>query len=88
MPYYLKKPIPIEAHQITMDNLKVLMEWSNSSVVKHPDGTPNGMMVYTLEGTMTAKMGDYLIKGGRGEFYFCDKDIFHESYTEVEMSER
>jgi hypothetical protein len=37
---------------------------------------------------MTASMGDYLVKGVRDEFYFCNKQIFEESYTEVEMSER
>lgn len=88
MPFYLKKPIPIEARQITIDNLNELVEWSNASVTKRPDGTPSGMMVWTLEGTMTGKMGDYLCKGIRGEFYFCDKEIFYESYTEVEMSEQ
>jgi hypothetical protein len=88
MPFYLKKPIPIEARQITMDNLIELMDWSHGSVVKHLDGTPSGMLVYTLEGCMTASMGDYLVKGVRDEFYFCNKQIFEESYTEVEMSER
>jgi len=48
MPFYLKKPIPIEARQITIDNLNELIEWSNASVVKRPDGTPSGMMVWTI----------------------------------------
>jgi hypothetical protein len=38
------------------------------------------MMVYTLEGTMTGAIGDYLIKGIRGEFYFCAREIFEETY--------
>ena len=37
----------------------------------------------TLEGTFKAKAGDYLIKGIRGELYSCDKEIFEESYEEV-----
>ena len=33
---------------------------------------------------MTGNIGDYLIKGVRGEHYFCAKDIFHETYDEYE----
>jgi len=32
---------------------------------------------------MVNKIGDYLIKGIRGEFYFCEKNIFEETYEEV-----
>jgi len=88
MPYYTKKPIPIEARQITIEDADELAAWSKSDVVRRLDGTMTGMMVYTLEGTMTGAVGDYLIKGVRGEFYFCAKDIFEETYTEVEVSER
>ena len=80
MPYYTKKPIPIEARQITIENAEELAAWSPSVIVKSPDGTMTGRMVYTLEGTMTGSIGDYLIKGERGEFYFCAKSIFEESY--------
>lgn len=83
MPMYVKKPIPIEARQITADNAPELAEWSNSEVIKRPvDNTVSGLMVYTLEGAMTGQIGDYLIKGVRGEFYFCAKDIFEETYDE------
>lgn len=27
--------------------------------------------------------GDYIIKGVHGEFYFCQKDIFEETYEEA-----
>jgi len=83
MPFYLKKPIPIEAREMTPESINELVEWSNASIVKHVDGTPRGMMVWTLEGTMTGRMGDYLCKGVRGEFYFCAREIFHETYTLV-----
>lgn len=83
MPMYVKKPIPIEARQITVENADELAAWSKSDIVRRPDGAVSGMMVYTLEGTMTGAVGDYLIKGVRGEFYFCAKDIFEETYESV-----
>ena len=84
MSFYFKKPIKIEAHQITVDNLLSLCEWSNhkAEITAKPDKTPTGMMVWTLEGQMTGAIGDYLIKGVRGEFYFCRGDIFEETYEE------
>ena len=39
--------------------------------------------VYTLEGIMKGKAGDYLIIGIKGEKYPCDKVIFEASYEEV-----
>lgn len=80
MPFYIKRPIPIEARQITEKNAYELAAWSNSEAIRRPDGTLAGMMVYTLEGSMTAAVGDYVIKGVRGEFYFNRKDIFEETY--------
>lgn len=41
------------------------------------------MLVWTLEGVMTAKPGDYIIRGIQGEFYPCKPDIFADSYEEV-----
>lgn len=39
--------------------------------------------IETLEGTMKASVGDYIIKGVNGEFYPCKPDIFEKTYEEV-----
>lgn len=41
------------------------------------------LYIYTLEGKMEAKSGDYIIKGVNGEFYPCKPDIFEKTYEEV-----
>ena len=38
----------------------------------------------TLEGTMHASVGDYIITGVRGERYPCKPDIFLETYEPAE----
>jgi hypothetical protein len=38
----------------------------------------------TLEGDHTAKHGDWIIKGVKGEFYPCKPDIFAATYDLVE----
>lgn len=83
MPFYTKKPVEIEARQITQENADDLAYWSGSDVIRRPDGTVSGMMVYTLEGTMTGAVGDYLIRGVRGEHYFCARSIFEETYEAI-----
>lgn len=79
---YVKKPIPIEALQYTGENFDELLEFSENSVFLE-DGE---VYVDTLEGTMKMKnkVGDYLIRGIKGEYYFCEKLIFEESYERVQ----
>ena len=44
----------------------------------------NKLHIKTLEGTMTADLGDWIIKGVNGEFYPCKPDIFDKTYEAVE----
>ena len=40
----------------------------------------------TLEGVMDVKIGDWIIKGVKGEFYPCKPDIFAEKYEKWNKS--
>lgn len=42
-----------------------------------------GLQIPTLEGTMLAREGDWVIKGISGELYPCKPDIFAATYEEV-----
>jgi hypothetical protein len=42
------------------------------------------MAIDTLEGTMTAGVGDWLITGVNGEMYPCKDDIFRKTYEAVD----
>lgn len=46
--------------------------------------TDQKMIIHTLEGDMTAQVGDWIITGLRGEQYPCKPDIFEKSYELVE----
>lgn len=39
-----------------------------------------GLEIKTLEGTMLASPGDWIIKGLKGEFYPCKPDVFAMKY--------
>lgn len=38
----------------------------------------------TLEGDMLASLGDWIIKGVKGELYPCKPDIFEQTYERVD----
>ncbi|WP_417825335.1 hypothetical protein [Thalassospira povalilytica] len=40
--------------------------------------------IETLEGTMTAQPGDWIIEGVNGEIYPCKPDIFEKTYEAVD----
>lgn len=42
------------------------------------------LKIETLEGIMIANVGDYIIKGVRGELYPCKPDIFKETYDLID----
>lgn len=92
---YVKKPVTIEAFQLN-DRGLVSEDWfwdavSQNNIIIHNFGKYNDETAWceikTLEGTMTAKTGDYIIKGVKGEIYPCKPDIFEETYELLSKKE-
>ena len=79
---YVKKPIPIEAVQWTGGNRAEILNFCNQAYFEY-DNEFCHLYIKTLEGNMSANPGDFIIKGVRGEFYPCAKEIFEETYEEV-----
>ena len=93
---YIKRPVEIEALQLTKDNIfqvvtfidgkkpNVLSDiaadkWEDYKAIVKSEG----LKLKTLESdneTQTASIGDYIIKGVKGEFYPCKSDIFKLTY--------
>lgn len=44
------------------------------------------LYIKTLEGTHHASIGDYIVRGVKGEFYPCKPDIFELTYQESILS--
>ena len=42
-----------------------------------------GLFIPTLEGLMTARQDDFVIRGVKGELYPCKPDIFEQTYEAV-----
>jgi len=80
---YQKKPVVIQAVQFTADNIEGLREFCGDALGAVTDSEAH---IRTLEDGAVhqvehiATIGDYIIKGIRGEFYACKPDIFLASY--------
>lgn len=88
-----KKPVVISAMQWdgTIERFAAILHWADLNPDKDSgtwvegwaEGGQHKLVVRTLEGTMTPKLNDWLIKGVKGEFYFCDQSIFDATYDKA-----
>lgn len=87
MSKYRKKPVVIDAIQFK-DDVETIDNISNMGldpcIVDYADKNNPIIKINTLEGTMIANVGDYIIKGVKGEFYPCKPDIFEATYELAE----
>lgn len=60
------------------------VKYRKKPVVVYAYQTAERMDIETLEGTMHASVGDYIITGVHGEQYPCKPDIFAETYELAE----
>lgn len=85
---FRKKPVVIEAVQWTAKNFDECMQFmeNDGGHKKAYEDAEEGayktenLYIVTLEGTMTASKGDWIIKGVNGEFYPCKPGIFDKTY--------
>ena len=81
---FRKKPVVIEAQRVTPETIRDVERWCGGSVKGESLPRVNRCIdIQTLEGEMRANMGDWIIKGVKGEFYPCKPDIFEATYEPV-----
>ena len=86
---YMKKQVMIQAVVWTGDNTHEITKFMAQGLCEVDDFQTGSkqLVIPTLEGDHRASIGDYIIKGVKGEFYPCKPDIFEMSYEEVEKCE-
>lgn len=93
---FRKKPVVIDAIQLTNTNIKEVYEFVHNKSPKISGWEQYeisvvimGMDITTLEDGVdnrakhVASIGDWIIKGVQGEFYPCKPEIFELTYEEV-----
>ena len=82
---FRKKPVEIEAMKFTNETRDQVYNFVTCNKSASFAGTSQPVLkIQTLEGVMTAKIGDWVIKGVNGEFYPCKPDIFAKTYEPVD----
>ena len=89
---FVKKPIVIEATQWNGGHLGVraieaMYPTLRTTVLDYEGGTVSLWRIGTLEGGHEVSVGDWIIKGVKGEFYPCKPDIFEMTYDLVKETE-
>lgn len=79
MPYFVKRTVRVEAVRWN-GNLEEVAQFAGKELESI---TGEKLSIKTTEGTMTASLGDWIIKGVKGEFYPCKPDIFDLTYELV-----
>ena len=86
MPKFRKKPVVIEAVQWTGGNIPEIVHFLGGACTFN-HGNPE---IHTLEShsaPLEASVGDWIIKGVKGEFYPCKPDIFEATYERADDAE-
>ena len=95
MAKFIKKPLQIEAFQLTYEVAKGIHPipiWAKEAheektlQIHYTDKIHNSQYAFieTLEGTMEASANDWIIKGIKGEIYPCKPEIFEKTYDLIE----
>ncbi len=93
MPDFRKKPVVVEARLLTRHGpvQQDIISWIRSCD-KEPRirsrgeaaiACSDGIFIFTLEGEMLARWGDWVVCGVHGEFYPCKPDIFKDNFTPI-----
>ncbi len=83
--FFRKKPVTVAAIVWTGRNFDEIKSFAGDNVHLE-DGE---LVIRTLEDGKTGKakhvatVGDFVIRGIKGEFYFCKPDVFWQTYEEV-----
>jgi hypothetical protein len=86
---YRKKPVTIEATQWNgcMTGIRAIEAMHKGLVttaIDHIGENVKRWEIRTLEGVHRVSIGDWIIKGVKGEFYLCKPDIFEMDYDAVD----
>lgn len=84
MAFYTTKPIEIEAVRYDGNLDKIRAAYPDVKIRRLADNeTRAEVWDYLQETWVIVRLGDYIIKGMKGEYYPCDPDVFEAKYEMV-----
>lgn len=91
MARFRKRPLEVDAVQYTGGNYDEIADFVGpeciyiAKSVVPATGLPI-VQIRTLEGHMKVSVGDWVIRGVKGEYYPCKPDVFTRTYDYVDAS--
>jgi hypothetical protein len=79
MERFRKKPVLVEAVRWTGD-MAALRAFIGYDLPAYGPPHDGALRIETLEGDLACRLGDWIIRGVKGELYPCKPDIFAETY--------
>lgn len=88
MSNFRRRPVDIEARQVTPDTVADIVAWCGGVQVEEQDALdPNrtyvGVNVPTLSGVVRVSEGDYVAKSPQGGFFAASAMELHANFEEV-----
>lgn len=82
---FKSKPKVIEALQFNGNNCFEILHFMgrSSDIIEAELNNTDCPTINTLEGDLRTSVGDWIIKGVKGEFYPCKSEIFELTYEEL-----
>lgn len=80
---FRKRPLLVAARQFTASSMYDVLNWirtQGGTATEGADALGPVLVIRTLEGSMTAHPGDWIVRGVRAEFHPVRGDIFAETY--------
>ena len=94
---FRKKPVLFDAVQWTGKNQREVFEflgwvrWDKISKIAEGDNfyidhlkVDGGLIIKTREGGRVARIGDFIVKGEKGDFFPCNPIVFVQTHEQVE----
>jgi hypothetical protein len=88
---FRKKPVEIDALPVAAalhaaaHSWRQLPDWMEKAYDRgEVVFAPEAVLINTMEGQMRGDLGDWIIRGVKGELYPCKPDIFAATYDPVE----
>jgi hypothetical protein len=77
---YRGKPVLIDAMRLQASTRADIIAWLGDQWLDREQFDPVNLHIKNEHGVVIAEVGDWIIKGSRGEFYPCKHATFNEKY--------
>jgi len=78
---YVQKPF--EACKLTAENIQAVAEWCGGEIYDKRNDPDEPISIDVGTKTITADIGDYVVRSSAGSFYKVDPDSFEALYEPV-----